>query len=181
MSRFSQKIITTLALVLFFTGTAQATIISYEATNLADTTVGEDLWQYSYTVSDYSFNEFFGFQVFFDYGDFDNITPVSASAEWDAISWNPDLIMGIPDDGVYDAMALVDNASLATPFTVNFTWLGSGIPETQYFEIYDDNFAVIESGQTEQKASSPVPEPATILLFGAGLLGMITKKSCLEI
>ena len=51
-------------------------------------------------------------------------------------------------DGRYDAQALVDNASLGSPFTVSFDWLGPGTPGSQAFEIYDPSFATIESGET---------------------------------
>ena len=79
--------------------------------------------------------------------------------------WQPDT--AIPDDGAYDALALQDGASLADSFVVSFVWLGSGVPGSQFFEVYDPDFNTIESGET-----APVPEPATILLVGSGLLAL---------
>jgi len=179
---FLRRILTITAFLIFLAGTAQAAIISYKVTNLPDTTVGEDLWQVSFTVSDYSFNPNFGFQIFFDYGNFKNITPVSTSGGWDAIAFDPDLILGLSADGVYDAMALLDNASLATPFVVNFTWLGTEIPEIHYLKIYDDNFAVVESGQiVVQIESISAPGPSTILLIVAVILGMLIRNRFIEI
>lgn len=146
--------------------TAFAISIVYEATNSTDTTPGEDLWQYTYWLSDYSFDTDYGFTVYFDYQLYSNLEdpPPTVNSDWDPIVWQPD--PSLPDDGAYDALALVDNASLADPFTVSFVWLGSGNPGDQYFEVYDPSFNTVASGQT-----APVPEPATFLLIATGLLG----------
>ncbi len=44
----------------------QAANISYQATNLTDQIVGEDLWKYTYTISNHTFNIDEGFSIFFD-------------------------------------------------------------------------------------------------------------------
>ncbi len=80
----------------------------------------------------------------------------------------------MPDDGIFDAMALVDNAETDF-FSIAFHWLGDGVPGSQTFEIYDENFTLIEQGIT----TTPVPEPTTLLLLGFGLLSfasLISKK-----
>jgi len=166
------------ALFLFFLlmpiAISGATTISYEATDLTDTTPGEDLWQYTYTVGGFEFDTDYGFTIFFDYQLYADLEdpPPSVNLEWDSIVWQPD--SGLPDDGVYDALALVDVASLADPFTVSFVWLGTGAPGAQFFDVYDSSFNTVESGQ-----SAPVPEPGTILLVGSGLIGLagLRKKA----
>ena len=95
--------------------------------------------------------------------------PAAPNADWDVITWDPDL--GIPDDGAYDALAWVNGASLADPFTVSFVWLGSGTPGAQPFELYTLDWASGTVAITDFGSTAPVPEPATLVLLGTGLLG----------
>lgn len=114
-------ILLAMVLVLSLTfGSAHAIIITYEATDLANTTAGEDLWQYTFTASDHTFAADTGLTIYFDYALYGAIdpSPISPNGDWNVLTWNPDA--GIPDAGAYDAYALSDNASLADSFMVSF-------------------------------------------------------------
>ncbi|PIE61837.1 MAG: hypothetical protein CSA29_01155 [Desulfobacterales bacterium] len=169
------SILTVGLLTLGIAGLANATAISYTATDLADINSGEDLWQYTYSVSDNTFAADTGFTIYFDLGLYDFLDPLTTApnTDWDVLTWNPD--SSLPDDGAYDAYALVDNASLADMFTVSFAWLGGGAgPISQYFEVYDGlTWSVLEDGFTSSGVAAPVPEPATMFLFGTGLVGLV--------
>ena len=164
MRRYITEIFTSVLIAIFMVGissTALATNIIYDAADQ-----GFGVWEYSYWVSDNTFNEDYGFTVYFDDGLYDNITPTSDSGDWDETSWNPSGGLA----GAYDALASTDGASLAAPFTVSFDWLGTGTPwdYTQDFEVYFlSPFQILETGTT-----APIPEPATILLVGSGLFGL---------
>ena len=70
-----------------FTSQTFAATFSYTATNLTDTNVGEDLWQYKYQVSEETFNTDSGFTIWFDYGLYDNISPASSSVDSSSASF----------------------------------------------------------------------------------------------
>ncbi len=150
----------TLLLLFVFAPSSQAAAITYVATNVADTTPGQDLWEYSYRVSLANFASVEGFTVNFDrnlYALLQSPPPI-VNADWDVITIQPDLALN--SNGFYDALALRSNPSLADPFKVRFVWLGSGTPSAQPFTMHDRNFATVSQGQT-----AAVPEPSTRLFM----------------
>lgn len=69
-------------------GTANAISISYQAYDLSDLTIGEDLWEYTYTISDHTFAMDTGFTIYFELGlyDFLDPTPPAPNADWDVLT-----------------------------------------------------------------------------------------------
>ena len=126
---------------------------------------GEDLYRYSYALSDFPDSADFGFSIFFDAALYSSLEspPPSVGSEWDVLSLEPD--PGLPADGLYDALALVDSPTTLAGFMIDFVWLGTGAPGSQPFVIYDTSFATVESGPT-------VPEPGTLVLLGSALIGV---------
>jgi hypothetical protein len=74
-------------------------------------------------------------------------------------------------NGDYIITALVNNPSLAGPFSVDVTFLGMGQPNgVNSFTLFDSNFNPVPGGSgTTAGPQSGVPEPATFPLVGAGL------------
>lgn len=97
--------------------------------------------------------------------------------------WSEFISDPVPDlaPGIYDAFRSPGIAATQTEtgFRVSFTWLGTGTPGIQTFDIVDSNtFETLESGITSLAQTSSVPEPGTLglLLIGAiGLLGFRRK------
>jgi hypothetical protein len=159
-------------------GSTQATTIRFTATDLNDTLgPGGDLWQYSYAVSGLTFPMNYDFSILFSpnvYRALEN--PPPPVTDWDILTLQPD--PALPADGLYDAFALVDNASLTNLFTVSFEWLGGPgtTPGAQPFMITEfdaqGNFLrLVETGQTQTPA--PVPELGTFVLLSIGLVGLL--------
>lgn len=161
-----------LCLLLFFRSTeSRAAIVSYTATDLADTTPGEDLWRFSYHVGGYTFGLGEGLTITFDRTLFTKLQspPPVVNADWDAISLQPDL--GLSSNGSYDAQALHAAPSLADDFRLTAVWLGTGSPGAQPFTIYNSSFTPISSGQT-----TSVPEPGSVALVGYGLAALCLRR-----
>ena len=152
----------------------QAALIQYQAIDLPDTTPGQDIWQYHYTVSDYTFAANTGFTLYFDptlYANLQDPPPV-VNNDWDILLTQPAPLFS--DEGSYDALALASFPSLSDTFSLTFIWSGLQTPGSQAFEIYDENFNVIASGQTQLKLSTvPAPSAFWLLLSGVGLLAQV--------
>jgi hypothetical protein len=163
-------------MLLSFPRSTQATMIQFTATDI-DNGPGGDYWQYSYVLSDATFQKDSGFSIYFDrtlYGTLESLFP-DVHADWDILTFQPDL--ALQADGFYDALALVNDASLVAPFTVQFVWLGAPgtTPGAQPFTIntFDTQggFSETETGQTQTPV--PTPEPSSSVLFGTGLAGLL--------
>ena len=154
---------------------AYAFPISYQVHNLSG-----NVWEYTYTVANDASSSFDieEFTVFFDFTLYENLFAPTAPAGWDPIAIQPDPLL--PDDGFYDALALTSGIAPGqslNDFSVGFTWLGTGKPGDQRFDIVDPiTFETLLTGQTQVS----VPEPGVLLLFCTGLLvlfGVSTMKS----
>lgn len=148
-------------------------VIRYEAQNLTDETVGEDLWQYTFYLTGYNFQANQGLSIFFDYQKFMKLAhPNQSSLDpiWNVLVVQRDLSLSA--DGFFDALATANSPSLATPFLVNFVYLGGdGNPGDLPFYTYDPGFNVISSG-----VITTVPEPGTWALLGLGSAAWLVNR-----
>ena len=160
-----------------FVGVASGVLnteIRYEITDL-----GAGRWEYTYTVlnkPESLIEHVEEFTIWFDYDLYDNLTITTGnppSSGWNEIVIQPEPVL--EDDGAYDAKTLglgIGVSESVSGFSVSFDWLGTGEPGSQLYHIVDpDNYPVpIETGST-------VPEPATLLLLGLGVLIMRREKN----
>jgi PEP-CTERM motif len=168
-----------LGIVALNASEAQAIAIQYDATK------ADDVWQYSYSVTDFVFGANQALFIDFDSNLYSGLQaqPPAPNDDWYTTTFPtsvpaPD-IDGEPPPGSFVALSLVNGASLAKPFTVTFTWLGADgtTPGSQFFSVYqldDAGNVVLDADGNPQPAvvtgeTSPVPEPATLGLTAIGI------------
>jgi len=127
-----------------------------------------NVYQYQFSPTGMTFSQNQEFDVRFDPGLFGSIFSGVADSDFRLSLLQPNNPVGAFGD--YSALALVDNPSLAGPFSVDVTWLGQGVPlATLPFEIHQFDasgriVATLDSGLVG------APEPAEWLLSGGALL-----------
>lgn len=141
------------------------------------TPLGGNSWTVDFTVlADGTPASLSGFTVFFSETDFSNLLVMGSPASWDSLVAQPDT--GIPAAGFFDSVMLDRSLGLSTGqsqggFVVKFDYLGAGAPGSLHYEITDENFQLLASGQT-----AVVPEPASWaqLFGGLGLLALLARR-----
>ncbi|MEF8712692.1 MAG: hypothetical protein V5B39_03810 [Accumulibacter sp.] len=156
-------------------GSVGAVEVRYVASDLPDAVPGFDRWRYDYTVSG-PVAQYFSLNLLFSpalYADLDLVTPPDPS-RWSSLVVAPE--PAFPADGWVGLTALVAQLTgEASPLSVEFSWLASGTPGSQWFEVLDDFFSRIGIGPTAPPTPTGVPLPgslwlATLALAGVGVL-----------
>ena len=140
--------------------------IGFQVTNL-----GENSYRYTYVVSDFTFALDQELDIRFDPTLYGTLSNGAAGSDFAVLLLQPNNPPGAFGD--FSALALAQNPSLAVVFSVDFTFLASGKPGAQPFLVnqFDasGNFvSTLTSGSTTLQETAP--EPACLLLTGAGLL-----------
>lgn len=137
--------------------------------------LGGNVYKYTYSITNGSGGSAVQlFDILFDTSLYQEsslqiVTPAPLSAQW-----TQQILHSVPPSipASYTALALVGGipaGSTVSGFSVQFTWLGSGVPGAQPFQIFDPGtFALLESG-TSAPAPLSVPTASTLSL---ALLGV---------
>lgn len=154
----------------FLAGTLPAATIGFQVSD-----VGQNLHRFTFLASNIAFQANQELDIRFDPAQFGTLSNAVVGSGFSLLLFQPNNPPGAFGD--FGGLALVDNPSLAGPFSVDFTFLGPGAPGAQPFFInqFDRNgnfVATIESGFTKLDAGSTAvaPEPSSFLLGGMGLL-----------
>ncbi len=149
---------------------ANATLITYEKNHISGNT-----WEYAYSVNNDSLSlPIENFAIIFEEGLYENINAISSPLGWDILTLQPDSFL--PDDGIYDALALsapgIAPGNTLGGFVVQFDFLGTTLPETQNFQVIEPSlFSLIDSGSTQaNNITVPAPPVALLLLISIPLL-----------
>jgi hypothetical protein len=159
-------------LVLCVGSTVASATITYTATDLANTTPGQDLWRYRYAVSG-PLAAFNSFDIRFSPAAlYSTLTASSASSWVNLFVTQPDPVFAA--DGIVSVIAgptgLLDGD--VDTVDVDFVWLSAApdAPASQDYDIVDDGFQVIGGGQTRLASTQALPEPGVLALVTLGLL-----------
>jgi hypothetical protein len=171
MKSFSRFIAGSILALAMQTGSAAVLTVAYTTSDLADTVPGADRWQFTYRAAG-SLNPFEGFNVLFKPSDFAALSVDSTPPGWLTYALGPDLAFAT--DGVFSS-TIDGTGTLPAEFIVSFDWIGTGVPGSQPFEIFDDSFNVAGEGIT---TPATLPEPGSLILMGGGLaaFAMIRRR-----
>jgi hypothetical protein len=144
-------------------GNLNATAIRFQVINL-----GSNSFSYNYSITGITFQQNEELDIRFDPALYGILSNPVAGPGFQLTLLQPNNPPGTFGD--YDALAMINNPSLAGPFGLNFTFLGAGQPGSQPFLInqFDQTghfISTVEAGFT-----SSIPEPASLSLAGIGLI-----------
>ena len=144
----------------------QAGTIQYQAINL-----GGNQFQYSYLISGFTLQANQEIDIRFDPTLFGTLSNGVAGSDFSLLLLQPNNPPGASGD--YAAFTAIANPSLAGPFRVDVTFLGSGQPGGQPFFINQygsaHNFLFTDLNQSGTTVSV-IPEPGSFTLCGAGII-----------
>ena len=144
--------------------------VSYTATNLPDITSGVDLWRYEYTVTG-PVDLYGGVTLHFAYGQYSGLTDPNNPSDLSQPLTEP--VSSSFDGLVTDTFPLVAlGAANTASFQVDFTWLGTGTPGAQQYEVFDGGFVTVGGGNTTVTGALIVPEPSGIALLAVALAAL---------
>jgi hypothetical protein len=167
-------------LIAGLTAPAQAISIQYDVIAL-----GGNQYRYDYSITnDGSLGSGTAIQLFdilFDPANFLESSLTISTPSPLAQGWDQLILASAPGvPAAYDALATaggIADGSTVGGFAVEFTWIGTGLPGSQPFAIYDPStFDLLSEGTT----TSVVPTPAAAWLLGSGLavlLGFISTDT----
>ena len=169
----------TVGLAMAAAGAAWAApTVIFVATDLADTTVGEDLWRYAYSISG-PVDAFGSVNLLFSPASYANLVSQTTDANLGLLETQPDT--GLPADGIVYVTPFSDLlASDTALLSVDFVWLGGSgsTPGAQKFDVVDGAGGFAGSGVTRlQSGGGTVPEPSALLLTATALLALLALSA----
>jgi hypothetical protein len=154
--------------MILLAGQLTAGSVQYQVVDL-----GSNVFRYEFFPINLGLMQFQELDVQFDPTLFSSLSNGVANSDFRLVLLQPNSPPGASGD--YSALALVDNPSLAGPFSVDVRWLGSGVPGGLPFFVHQFDasgriLGTIDSGSLGAVGPVGAPEPASWLLGGSGLV-----------
>ena len=136
--------------------------------------MGGNVYRYVYSITNTGSGSVQLFDIYFNTALYDESSLQIVSPANIQLAWSEKKLVSLPGVPVaYDALALqggIPAGGSASGFSVQFTWIGSGTPGSQAFDIFNPTtFAKLESGTTAPEPASTVPLPPSLPLVMTGL------------
>jgi len=148
--------------------------IQYQLIDIPDPVGSPDTMELVYQV-DNAFTAFSGFNLIYSPAQFADLQlTVPLDANWFPSLSQPDA--GAPFDGLLSYQALTDLPAGIRTFTVTFTNVGGGKPGAQTYELFDESFNVVSSGQTTPMAAVPELPSGAMLAAALPLIGWLARR-----
>jgi hypothetical protein len=153
-------------------GSVSALTISFTAVNLANTSPGEDLWRYQYTLNG-AVSQFDVIRLSFDdlsFGTLSNGQPATSTS----LQVQPLLQPAPPTDGSF-ALRVIGPGTVyrdRSGVSVDVVWKGAGTPGSQPFALLSQSGATVLTGST-----SAVPEPSATAMMALGLILLASRRA----
>ena len=146
--------------------------VTFLAADLIDTTPGEDLWVFDYSITG-PLAEFESVNLLFASSDFSpGLTVLTSDISISTTVTAP--VASPAADGQVLATAMVPLAGNAfAAMSVQFVWTGAGRPGSQSFEVLDDQYNMLSTGTTTMAAAVPEASTAAMLFAGMVLLAPV--------
>lgn len=166
-----RSLVACLFLLVFSQAAFAAVSIQYSVVPM-----GGNVYRYIYSISNLGVGPAVQlFDILFDTslyqeGSLQIVTPSPLNTQW-----SQQILHSIPP-GVpasYDALSLtggIPSGTTVSGFSVQFTYLGSGTPGAQPFQVYDPGtLNLVQSGQAVPAPSVPVASTLSLILLAIGL------------
>ena len=140
------------------------------------TTLGPNLFRYDYFISGgFVFQKNDEIDIRFDPNIYDILSNGVAGSDFNVALLQPNNPPGT--DGDYSALALVDNAALNGPFSVEFALQGGRQPLLQPFFInqLDSNGKIISTLETGSTAAVPEPSSLSFAFLGTLMISCLSS------
>jgi hypothetical protein len=148
--------------------------VTYTATDLT----GQNLWHYTYVVSG-PLPENNAVNLLFDPTLYSELVVTGLSSGVDVLEAQPNPNLQVDGLLIISARSGIPGGipgGAEETVDLDFLWLGVGSPGSQAYEVLDDQFNLLGTGETRLTGTQGVPEPPTLALLVGSLMAWLAVR-----